>query len=115
MQTFKFEGLTQQDAQTPYFYGSLPAKPELGQILVFDDTGNRYVIFGINGTGLTEGNARDNERELALADISRGESVPTIWLRKIEVEIKASGTCYTYDELKASSQQNREIRLAAAK
>jgi len=24
-------------------------------------------------------------------------------------------TCYTYDEVKSSSQQNREVRLAAAK
>jgi hypothetical protein len=115
MHTFKFEGLTPQDSETAYFYGSLPAKPERGHILVFDKTGNRYVIYLMNGQGLTEGKARDNERELAFADISRGESVPTIWLQKIEdTQVKASGTSFVYEELKASSQQNREKRLSAA-
>jgi hypothetical protein len=116
MYTFKFEGLTEQDSQTAYFYGSLPAKPALGHILVFDGTGNRYVIYGIDGQGLTEGGARENERELASADISRGESVPTIWLQKIEgTQTKASGTSFIYEELKASSQHNREHRLSASK
>jgi hypothetical protein len=113
--TFKFEGLYQQDAPTPYFYGSLPAKPGLGHVLVFDETGNRYVVYRIDGEGLTGGEPRENERELAWAEISRGEPVPTIWLQKIDdTQTKASGRSFSYEEVKAHSQRNREIRLSAS-
>jgi hypothetical protein len=115
MYTFKFEGLSPQDTETPYYYGSLPAKPEVGHILVFDQTKNRYVIFRIDGEGLTEGNAQDNQWELAYADISRAESVPTIWLRRVEgADIQASGRSFSAEELKGYSQHNREMRLSAA-
>jgi len=114
--TFKFEGLTEQDAPTPYFYGSLPAKPERGHILIFGETGNRYVVYGIHGEGLTGVSARESERELAWAEISRGESVPTIWLQKIgNMQTTASGRSFSYDEVKGYSQRNRENRLSASK
>ena len=113
MHTFKFEGLTKQDAETPYYYGSLPAKPELGHILILDGTGNHYVVYRIDGEGLTGASARENERELAWAEISRGESVPTIWLQKIGMQTTASGRSFRYEEVKASSQHNREKRLSA--
>lgn len=116
MYTFKFEGLDQQDSPTPYFYGSLPAKPELGHILILDVTGNRYVIHRIEGEGLTGGEARENERELAWAEMSGGESVPTIWLQKIGgVQTTASGWSFSAEEVKAYSQHNRENRLSASK
>src|SRR5258708_5259520 len=100
MYTFKFEGLNERDAPTPCFYGSLPVKPERGHILVFDETGNRYVVYRIEGEGLSEGEARENERELAWAEISRGESVPTIWLQKIEgTQTNASGRSLSAGEL----------------
>jgi hypothetical protein len=98
-------------------------------------TGNRYVIYRIDGEGLTEGKARDNEWELASADMVRGESVPTIWLKKktkvtpkikvrykkaevtkkTEVTQKASGRSFSAEEVKAFSKRNRKKRLSAAK
>jgi hypothetical protein len=113
--TFKFEGLTEEDASTPYFYGSLPAKPELGHILIFGETGNRYVIYRIDGEGLTGGEARENERELAWAEISSGASVASIWLQKIgNMQTPASGRAFSAEEVKTYSQKNRETRLAAS-
>jgi hypothetical protein len=114
MYTFKFEGLTVVDAPTPYYYGSLPAKPELGHTLILDGTGNHYVIYRIDGKGLTGNDARESERELAWAEISRGESVPTIWLQKIGKQTTASGRSFSAEEVKAYSQKNRGTRLAAS-
>src|SRR5271155_1364837 len=80
--TFKFLGLTRDDGPTPYYYGSLPAKPEIGHVLRFDETGNRYTVVAIEGTGLT-GAASEAQKELAWADINRGEKVPTLVLKKV--------------------------------
>ena len=114
--TFKFEGLTEEDASTPYFYGSLPAKPELGHILTFDGTNNCYVVYRIEGEGLTGDEAPENERELAWTEISRDEPVPTIWLQKIgNMQTTASGRSFSAEEVKAYSQRNRENRLSASK
>ena len=109
MFTYKFLGLTGLDASTPYYYGSLPAKPEPGHILVFDESGNRYVVFRVEGEGLV-GDGPTNQRELAWADINRGESVPTLWLQKFLEETRALGRSFSYEEVKEYSQKNRETR-----
>jgi hypothetical protein len=116
MYTFKFQGLEHADAETPYYYGSLPAKPERGHILRFDKTGNRYVIFAIEGEGLSHISDQEDQNELAWAEISRGEKVPTIFLQKLhdDPEIKAIGRSFDYEEVKAYSQENREKRLSAS-
>jgi hypothetical protein len=114
MHTFKFEGLAEADAPTPYYYGSLPAKPELGHTLILDGTGNHYVVYRIDGEGLAGVSTLENQRELAWAEISRGESVPTIWLQKIGKQTTASGRSFSAEEVKAYSQKNRETRLAAS-
>ena len=75
MFTYKFVGLTAIDAPTPYHYGSLPTKPELGHILVYDESNNRYAVIRIEGQGLV-GDGPDNQRALAWAEIARGETVP---------------------------------------
>ena len=113
MFTFKFVGLDATDALTQYYYGSLPAKPELGHLLVLDETGNRYAVVRIDGKGLdgTDGDA--DQAELASAEINRGETVPTLWLQKLDArETQARGRSFSYDEMKASSQKNRETRLS---
>jgi|SRR5277367_1278034 len=114
MYTFKFLGLAPEDTETPYFYGSLPAKPELGHLLISDKTGNRYVIFAIEGEGLS-GEARADQEELAWTDINRGEKVPTLFLQKLHTapETSVQGRSFDFEEVKAYSQQNRETRLSA--
>jgi len=113
MFTYKFLGLSKEDAETPYYYGSLPAKAERGQILRYDDTGNRYVIYLVEGKGLEGANGPANEKELAWADINRGEPVPTIYLQKLDKEDRrARGTAFDPDEVKEASRRNRKIRLA---
>jgi hypothetical protein len=52
MITYKFAGLTAIDAPTQYHYGSLPAKPALGHILFYEETGNRYAVIQVEGEGL---------------------------------------------------------------
>src|SRR5579863_738660 len=112
MFTYKFVGLTGLDASTPYYYGSLPAKPELGHILVFDESGNRYVVFTIEGEGLV-GDDPGEQRELAWADINRGEKVPTLWLQKLDAkETRPQGRSFNQDEVKEFSQKNRKVRKA---
>jgi hypothetical protein len=114
MYTFKFLGLSKEEAPTPYYYGSLPAKPERGHTLVYE-TGNRYVIVAIEGEGLSGASDSDDQRELAWADISRGRKVPTLLLQKLHTapETKPRGRSLDYEEVKAYSQQNRETRLSA--
>jgi hypothetical protein len=114
MFTYKFLGLESVDAPTPYYFGSLPAKPELGHILVFDETRNRYVVVGIDGEGLLgEGDAE--QRELAWTDIGAGKSVPTLRLQKLHVkELKPQGRSFDYEEVKEYSQENRKTRLSAS-
>lgn len=124
MFTYKFVGLDKSDAPTPYYYGSLPAKPELGHILSYNDTGNRYAVVKIDGEGLV-GDGDAEQRELAFAEISRGESVPTLWLRKFteketelwlqkatRKETKPRGRSWDPAEVKEYSQENRETRLS---
>ncbi len=80
--TYKFLGLSKEDGPTPYYYGTLPAKPEPGHILVMDETGNRYTVVRIDGEGLP-GKGSDAQKELAWADINRGAKVPTLVLKKV--------------------------------
>jgi hypothetical protein len=114
MFTYKFLGLDQSDAETPYYYGSLPAKPERGHILVYNKTGNRYVVVRIDGEGLVDGgDGYDNQKELAWAEIGRGETVPTLWLQKLAAkETEPQGRSFSYEETKEYSQKNREARLS---
>lgn len=120
MFTYKFVGLDAADAETPYYYGSTPAKPEIGHILVYDKTGNRYAIVRIEGEGLVDdGDGFDSQKKLAWAEIGGGEKVPTLWLRKVgreefgAKEIKVTGRSFDYEEVKEQSRRNREIRLGS--
>lgn len=81
MFTYKFEGLRHEDSALLYYYGSLPAKPEVGHELQYDVTGNRYRVSRIEGEGLTGPNDHDDQMELAWAEINRGEAVPTLFLQ----------------------------------
>jgi hypothetical protein len=81
MFTYKFEGLTAQDDPTGYTYGSLPAKPELGHIIVMGESETRYTVIRIHGDGL-QGDGPEEQRTLAWAEISSGKKVPTLWLQK---------------------------------
>jgi len=114
MFTYKFLGMDKSDAETPYHYGSVPGKPELGQTLVYNKTGNRYVVVRIDGEGLVgDGDGYDNQQELAWAEINRGEKVPTLWLQKlIGKETETRGRSFTYEEMKEYSQKNPEARLS---
>jgi hypothetical protein len=113
MFTYKFVGIDATDAQTPYHYGSLPVKPELGHTLVYDETRNRYAVVKIDGEGLVDnGDGYANQTELAWAEIGRRETVPTLWLQKLNVkEIQVQGRSFSYEEVKEHSQKNREARL----
>ncbi len=114
MFTYKFMGLAALDAPTPYHYGSLPAKPGLGHILVYDESGNRYAVIRIEGEGLV-GDGPDNQRELAWAEIGGGRTVPTLWLQKLDVkETRPQGRSFSYQEVKEHSQKNRETRLSSS-
>jgi hypothetical protein len=112
MYTYKFLGLSKEEAPTPYYYGSLPVKPEPGHVLIYE-SGNRYAIVLVEGEGLVGDDGPANEKELAWADISRGETVPTLRLQKLSMEKTAfRGRSFDADEVKASSQKNRRYRLA---
>ena len=114
MFTYKFLGLEKSDAATTYYYGSLPAKPERGHTLVYHETGNRYAVVRIDGEGLVDdGDGSDNQKELAWADINRGEEVPTLWLQKlVGIETEPQGRSWDYEDVKKYSQMNRETRLS---
>jgi len=77
MFTYKFVGLDKSDAETPYYYGSLRAKPELGHIIAYSETGNRYAVVRIDGEGLV-GDGPAGQKELAWGEICRGETVTYI-------------------------------------
>ncbi len=113
MFTYKFVGIDATDAQTPYHYGSLPVRPELGHTLVYNETGNRYAVVKIDGEGLIDsGDGNANQTDLAWAEIGRGEAVPTLWLQRLDAkEIRVQGRSFDYEEMKESSQKNREERL----
>ena len=65
-------------------------------------------MIGLVGDGPT------NQRELERAEINRGETVPTVWLLKLDSnEIQATSRSFSPEELKEYSQ-NRETRLAAS-
>ena len=114
MFTFKLMGLTSLDAPTAYTYGSLPAMPELGHIILWE-SGNRYVVTRIEGEALVGDGGYEDQRELAWAEIGAGKTVPTLWLQKLhEREIKAQGRSFSYEEVKEYSQTNRETRLSAS-
>jgi hypothetical protein len=113
MYTYKFLGLNKEDAPTPYYYGSLPAKPERGHILVYNEFGNRYAIYQVDGEGLVGEDAYANEKELAWAEIGRRETVPTLWLQKLDTgKTDFRGRSFDADEVKAWSQENRKYRIA---
>jgi hypothetical protein len=116
MFTYKFVGLDAADAATPYYYGSLPAKPELGHILAYNQTGNRYVVVRIDGKGLADdGDGFNSQKLLALAEIASRETVPTLWLQKIAAqETQPTGRSFSYEEVKGYSQKNREARLSTS-
>ncbi|MGH9715493.1 MAG: hypothetical protein ACRD4R_02000 [Candidatus Acidiferrales bacterium] len=80
MFTYKFVGLDKLDAETPYYYGSLPAKPELGHILAFHESGNHYAVVGINGEGLV-GNGPANQKELASPTLPGANPCPRFCFR----------------------------------
>jgi hypothetical protein len=108
----QFVGLDKSDAETPYYYGSLPAKPERGHILVVGETGNRYAVVGIDGEGLV-GDGPAGQKELPWAEIGRGETVPTLLLQKLDAkETQAQGRSFSAEEMKEYSQKNRETRLS---
>jgi hypothetical protein len=115
MFTYKFIGLDKADAETPYYYGSLPVEAEVGQILSYDSTANRYVIVRMVGEGLI-GNDAANQEKLAWADINRGEAVPTLYLLKLRAKqpIAPTGQAFEPDNLGAYSRRNRAIRLNRA-
>lgn len=114
MFTYKFVGLLQADNPAPYYYGSLPARPEIGHVLYYDETGNRYEVTRIVGQGL-EGKDTLNQQRLADAEIGRGEEVPTVYLKKLppkppkKTDLEPTGTSY-YEDLKKASQTNRRKR-----
>lgn len=115
MFTYKFVGLAAEDAPTPYHYGSLPAKPGLGHILVYDGSGNRYAVVRIEGEGLVGDGGYPDQKELAWAEIGQGKTVPTVWLQKLDVkETRPQGRSFSYEEVKEYSQKNRETRLAVS-
>ena len=85
MFTYKFLGLGHADNPGSFYYGSLPAKPDLGHVLTFNETGNRYVICRVAGEGLV-GDGHANREKLAFAEIVRGESVPAVCLQKLDAK-----------------------------
>lgn len=104
MFTYKFEGLRREDSQLLHYYGSLPAKPEVGHELRFDQTGNRYRVGRIEGEGLTGPNDHDDQMELAWAEINRGERVPTLFLQLLSsavAVVPASSTSLNPEALAA--------------
>jgi hypothetical protein len=124
--TFKFLGLAAEDAPTPHYYGTVPAEPEIGHILVFEETRNRYTVVRIEGEGLS-GKGSEAQEELAWADMIRGEKVPTLVLKKVRKatitrqfrkdairaarEMPVRGQSFEYEELKERSQRNKIRRF----
>lgn len=90
MFTYKFVGLKPSDAETPYYYGSLPQRPETGQVIQIADTGTFYRVNRVSGEGLKGRGGKADQETLAWAEIGGGEDVPTLFLspllRKESVE-----------------------------
>jgi hypothetical protein len=114
MFTYKFLGLTEEDAPGAYTYGSLPAKPELGHMLVFEKSRTRYAVTRIEGEGLVGDDGYINEKELAWREINQGKAVPTVWLQKLIPNEMPLSRSFSYEEVKEFSQKNREARLATS-
>lgn len=114
MFTHKWVGLTTEDAQSEYTYGSLPAKPEQGHIIVLEKTGNRYAVVGIAGEGLEGDDGYVAQKELAWTEISQGKPVPTLLLQLLGKEIKGTSRSFSYEEMKEYSQKNRETRFSTS-
>ena len=136
MFTYKFLGLDKGDAETPYYYGSLPKRAKVGQSIEIVASKNRYRVTGVQGEGLEGRGGLADQRELALADIGAGKPVPTLQLRKIAKRkkpkktkyamaykigraekpaprvIKAEGRTFDPDNMKDYSRTNRKIRLS---
>ncbi len=56
-----------------------------------------------------------NQSERAWAEIGRGDTVPTLWLQKLELkETRAQSRSSSYEEVKEYSQRNRETRLSSS-
>lgn len=109
MFTFKFVSLDQADAPTPYYYGSLPIKPELGHVLTYPETGNRYAVVRIEGEGL-EGDGPANQEKLAWSEAGR-KKVPTLFLQRLVGEIEPSGRSFNAEKMKEYSRKNRARRF----
>jgi hypothetical protein len=57
-----------------------------------------------------------NFRRACFSSAQRACSCASVLRGRVYVGVcRQNPTCYTYDEVKASSQQNREVRLEAAK
>ena len=84
MYTQSVVGLAHEAAETRYYYASLPAKPEVGQTLFYEETGNRYLIIGVNGEPLTGECEFDDQRTLAWAEVAQGKKVPEIFVQRLQ-------------------------------
>ena len=80
MFTYKFVGLKPVDAETPYYYGSLPKRAESGQVIQIVDTDNFYRVRRVLGEGLKGKGGTADQQKLAWAEIGSGTDVPTIFL-----------------------------------
>jgi hypothetical protein len=140
MFTFKFLGLAHEDAETPYYYGSLPGKPFVGQWLHYEETDNYYEIIAIQGKGLTGDSNLDDQQKLAWTEIAQNKSVPTLHVRQLRGPEKAAvvalrrrkkaapagrtavaklqtftGQSVEWEDIKRRSQKNRKTRFSKTK
>jgi hypothetical protein len=140
MFTYKFLGLAHEDAETPYYYGSLPEKPFVGQWLHYEETDNYYEIVLIQGEGLTGDSDFDDQQKLAWTEIAQNKAVPTLYVRQLRGPEKAAvvalrrrkkaalagrtsaaklqtftGQSVEWEDIKRKSQKNRRTRLSKQK
>ena len=117
MFTYRFVGLNAEDASTRHYYGSLPAKAEVGHVLTFEESGNGYRVVRMMGNGLEGDDARNDQATLAFAEMVERKSVPILWLRKLDPKtigakgIRVTGRSFTAAEVKEFSRKNRKTRL----
>lgn len=136
MFTFKFLGLAHEDSETPYYYGSLPAMPFVGQWLHYAETDNYYEIVVVQGEGLTGDSDYKDQEKLAWAEIAQNKPVPTLYVRQLRGAEKAAvvalrrkkatlagrtsvaklqtptGQSFEWEAIKRQSQRNRKIRFS---
>jgi hypothetical protein len=84
MYTQSVVGLAHEDAETRFYYASLPAKPKVGQTLRYEETGNRYLIVGVDGEPLTGDSEFDDQRTLAWTEVAQGKKVPSIFVQQLQ-------------------------------